>query len=76
MANFSSHYSRSLPENDWQPLRIGLVVEVQRKGEQGVKKVKQEVEKVEREEEKEVEEEEKKEVWRLERETEDALGMC
>ena len=58
MENFFSHFSRSLPENDWQLLKIGLAVEVQRKEEQNVK---QEVEKVERKEEEEKEEEEKEE---------------
>ena len=63
-----------MPENDWHLLKIGLRVEVQREGEQDAKTVEKKVEKVEREEKEEKEEKEK--VWRLERETEDTLGMC
>ena len=77
-ASFYSLYSRSAPENDWCLLKIGLAPEEQREGERDVKTVEQKVEKVEREEreEKEEKEEEKEKVWRLERETEDTLGMC
>ena len=77
MANFYPHYSRSTPGNDWHLLKKGLAVEAEREGEQDVKTVEQKVEKVEREEKEEKKKEEKEEeVWRLEREIEDALGMC
>ena len=45
---------------------------MQREGEQDVKTVEKKVEKVEREEK----EEKEAEVWRLEREIADVLGMC
>ena len=77
-ANFYSLYSRSAPGNDWCLLKIGLAPEVQREGEQDVKTVEKKVEKVEREEKEEREEkgEKEAEVWRLEREIADVLGMC
>ena len=75
LANFYSLYSRSAPGNDWCLLKIALAPEEQREGELDLQTVEQKVEKVEREE-KEEKEEKKEEVWRLEREIADVLGMC